>query len=706
MGRKMIAAVVISASLILGNFMFVLAGEERETAKTHVEKIQEAEKASELVFEENIKTENSVVAVRDSQGNEVFTASVNTTSARTGIQKALDYARDNASDSNIMTVKLSAGTYTVKSSMDIYSNTVLDLSSGAVIKRSGNSIIFYMGRCAADTSGYNGARNISIIGGVGKYGVLDGGGGSASMVRFAHAQNITIQNIYFTNVQKAHHMEFAAVKDVTIDACKFDGFAPANYVGRSNYEALQIDILLEEHFAGFSPYDGTGSSDVKITNNIFDGVSRGVGTHSAVTGKYMRNIQIANNTFTNNMGYAITAVNYIQSDISNNTIEGCGAGILYRHMIWDTGINYYNGNAADIATDLQTTICNNQITIKDTGFEGDRYGIYAFGEEVKNAKSWSESGSSSTIPVGDYRVKKVLITGNTIIISNVVNAVRFNGVCDSTLSGNKIYNFTNKKLNGYCDSVRLENSSSNTIKDNVIEDKSESASFIRNAIQIESGCNKNRIEKNKIVSTLNCGVNVENATGNVINENTIKSTAVAAIYINNGACQGSNSSTITKNTLENCGKYGIIGQQKTNMTVTENKIVKCSQTGIYFGQGSKGTVKDNKFTQCKGGYVCVQHGNSNILRVGNAKIGRITSQKKQLVLKWKKVKDAKKYVVYRSTSANGKYKKIATISKLTYTDKGVKKGKTYYYKIVPQTTVGKVAVYGGTSPVKSAKVKK
>lgn len=706
MRRKILAAAVISAGLVLGNFTVAMATERSEAAELYTEELQAAEKTSELALEERCKAASSVVSVRDAQGNEVFTASVDNSSAKDGIQKALNYARDNASPSNIMTVKLPAGTYTVKSSMDIYSNTILDLSSGAVIKRSGKSIIFYMGRSAADMNGYNGAQNISIIGGEGKYGVLDGNGGNASILRFAHAQNITIQNIHFTNVQKAHHMEFAATKNVTVDSCKFDGFVPANYTGRSNYEALQIDILLEDHFGGFAPYDGTNSSDIKITNNIFDGVSRGVGTHSAVTGKYMSNIQIVNNTFKNNMGYAITAVNYIQSDISNNTIEGCGAGILYRHMIWDTGINYYNGNAADIAADLQTTISNNQITITDTGFEGDRYGIYAFGEVVKNSKSWSESGSSSTIPAGDYRVKKVSITGNTITISNVVNAVRFNGVCDSILSSNKIYNFTNKKLNGYCDSVRLENSSSNTITDNTIEDKSGSASFIRNAIQIEGGCNKNRIEKNKITSTLNYGVNVENATGSVINENTIKNTAVAAIYINNGAYQGSNSSTITKNTLENCGKYGIIGQQKTNMTVTENKITKCSQTGIYFGQGSKGTVKDNKFTQCKGGQVCVQHGNSYILRVGNAKINSITQQKKKLVLKWKKVKDAKQYVIYRSTTPNGKYKKIASVSKLTYTDKGVKKGKTYYYKIVPETKVGKVVVYGGTSPVKGVKVKK
>ena len=55
--------------------------------------------------------------------------------------------------------------------------------------------------------------------------------------------------------------------------------------------------------------------------------------------------------------------------------------------------------------------------------------------------------------------------------------------------------------------------------------------------------------------------------------------------------------------------------------------------------------------------------------------------KKQVKLSWKKVDGAKKYVIYKATSKNGKYTKIATITKLTYTNKNLKSGKTYYYKV-------------------------
>ena len=55
-----------------------------------------------------------------------------------------------------------------------------------------------------------------------------------------------------------------------------------------------------------------------------------------------------------------------------------------------------------------------------------------------------------------------------------------------------------------------------------------------------------------------------------------------------------------------------------------------------------------------------------------------------LKISWKKISGADGYRVYRSTSANGEYKKIKTLkggSKLSYTDDGLKCGKKYYYKV-------------------------
>lgn len=60
---------------------------------------------------------------------------------------------------------------------------------------------------------------------------------------------------------------------------------------------------------------------------------------------------------------------------------------------------------------------------------------------------------------------------------------------------------------------------------------------------------------------------------------------------------------------------------------------------------------------------------------------------KNITIKWKKVKKAKKYVIYQKKS--GKYKKIATTKKLKITRKNLTKGKTYKFRICAVNAKGK-----------------
>lgn len=50
-------------------------------------------------------------------------------------------------------------------------------------------------------------------------------------------------------------------------------------------------------------------------------------------------------------------------------------------------------------------------------------------------------------------------------------------------------------------------------------------------------------------------------------------------------------------------------------------------------------------------------------------------------LSWSKVSGAKKYEVYRATSKNGKYTKLSTTTKTSYTDTKATAGKQYFYKV-------------------------
>jgi lysophospholipase L1-like esterase len=73
---------------------------------------------------------------------------------------------------------------------------------------------------------------------------------------------------------------------------------------------------------------------------------------------------------------------------------------------------------------------------------------------------------------------------------------------------------------------------------------------------------------------------------------------------------------------------------------------------------------------------------------------------------WIPVKNAKKYEVYRSTSAKGKYKKIATTKKTKYTDKKGKQLTTYYYKIRAVGKNAKKTIYSSYSKAMKKKVRK
>lgn len=55
--------------------------------------------------------------------------------------------------------------------------------------------------------------------------------------------------------------------------------------------------------------------------------------------------------------------------------------------------------------------------------------------------------------------------------------------------------------------------------------------------------------------------------------------------------------------------------------------------------------------------------------------------KNSVKISWKKVNGAKGYQIYFATSKNGKYKRIKTTSATSYTNKKLKTGKKYYFKI-------------------------
>ncbi len=81
-------------------------------------------------------------------------------------------------------------------------------------------------------------------------------------------------------------------------------------------------------------------------------------------------------------------------------------------------------------------------------------------------------------------------------------------------------------------------------------------------------------------------------------------------------------------------------------------------------------------------------GNTVTLKLAAApKMKKVASTAKGIRLSWSSVKNAKKYIIYRSTAKNAGYRKVASVSgkKLSWDDKKAAKGKTCYYKIAVVT---------------------
>lgn len=90
--------------------------------------------------------------------------------------------------------------------------------------------------------------------------------------------------------------------------------------------------------------------------------------------------------------------------------------------------------------------------------------------------------------------------------------------------------------------------------------------------------------------------------------------------------------------------------------------------------------------------------------LGNTKV-KLSSKKGAVTVKCTKVSGNVKYQILRGTKKNGSFKAVTSTAKTSYTDKKVKKGKTYYYKARTMKKVGGKTYYGNQTAAAKIKVK-
>lgn len=558
-------------------------------------------KASEVDQGNAVVSDTMVqVPIKNSSGTIVASVTVDMEDAEDGLQEALDYIYKRNTEDKPWTIVVPAGEYIIDNTLNIYSNTTLDLSAGVTLEREASfeSTLIRFGRQedidgGYDVSGYDAYQNVTIIGSKNNYAVLDGSAAEAALLRFAHANNVTIQYVEFTNVTKAHHAEFAGCNNVLIDSCKFSAYNPQGEEDGNNHEALQIDILMKDndHFPNYPEYDGTMNQNITITNNTFENLNRGVGCHSGQVGKYMKNIKISNNTFTNVNGYAIVATNFVNSNISNNKITNCGSGIYFRHITSEQ-INYYAGDSSSVNTNMNSVISNNTISLISTTFEEDDRGIYGirvYGEVL--------SAKTNGIVKGDYRVSNIKITGNTISSTTFANGVWLQGVMNSTVQNNTVtYKISSLNTSKECDGVKLEASTNNTLSGNEVYDNSKEA-VVRYGFHIKDASNNNTIKSSVVQNVAQSGIYLISSTGCTVSSNSITNPGEFGIYLSTKA-----DASITSNAISGSGSNGIyLNYTSNSSTVDSNKIQNSGSNGIHLNNGSTvAKLTGNEITSSKG----------------------------------------------------------------------------------------------------------
>ena len=129
------------------------------------------------------------------------------------IQKALDEARNSATDEKRYRIHLPKGSFNLNSTLNIFSNTELYLDNETTLIQTapkGQNII-KSGDFGQKHILYNGFRNIKIDGGTWNMNF----NGSCAM-RFGHCTNLSINNVKIHSVKDAHHIEVAGADTVSI----------------------------------------------------------------------------------------------------------------------------------------------------------------------------------------------------------------------------------------------------------------------------------------------------------------------------------------------------------------------------------------------------------------------------------------------------------------------------------------------------------
>lgn len=574
--------------------------EESSTEETSAEETTEQSSTEE---EEPPIDYNNNVVITNLKGEVVDYYSVVSDDLRNCLQSGLDFIRNSANE--LYTISLPKGVYYANSSLNVYSNTKIDFNGSTVYRgRSNNGSVIRFGREAdsADKgySGYDGFKNIVLTNAIfnaNKY-------GTSSLVRFAHAENVQITNITFTNSKKVNHLlTFAGCNNVTVDNCTFSDMDTTG-INNYNCEAIQIDVMKEEYFDKYPNYDGTPSKNISVTNCTFKNLQRGLGSHTGIAGHYYDNMQFNNNYFENITGYAIRATTYRNSTINGNVIKNCGSGILMGSITAEDLSNFYAPfkSSDKVITQSNNQILNNTIDLVDTSYDNVQYGIYLLGIKVSSATD--RDGKTYS---GDFRVSAVRVENN-VINSTIINkncyGIWVNGGLGSSSDSNSNLRITNNTFAFSSSSttskliygMKFINCTNIFAEKNTINDKKTSKGILNSGIVVDNSEGIN-LNSNTVTNTTNYGLRLANTKNNVVSKSKITNTKNYGIYLS----EKTSGAKINSNTLNKISIGVYLNSSASASSINENKISNTTSHGIQLNDTTKASnIKTNTISSPKG----------------------------------------------------------------------------------------------------------
>lgn len=173
---------------------------------------------------------------------------------------------------------------------------------------------------------------------------------------------------------------------------------------------------------------------------------------------------------------------------------------------------------------------------------------------------------------------------------------------------------------------------------------------------------------------------------------------------------GPQSVKLTWNYVENCKGYYVYRAASKNGTYRKVATITNPNTLTYKNyELTTGKTYYYKilaygnYSQCNSSYSNVTSSKPAPLEPKSLKLKK--KSKTSIGISWKKVSGASGYSVYRATSKNGKYTRVATTKKTSFTNTKLKRKKTYYYKVRAYKTVKGKKYYGSYSDIKKLKLK-